>query len=378
MRVAFFGSANTIFTKSYINLLNQQNHEVLLFNNSVIKKHDDSINYNAINFKKEKNEWKNNNKRIIKKIFKKLGLDNKLLLNYLIEKKEINSSVSKEKKKLIEAELLKFQPEIIIFFWGTTLRSEVEFVDKISNVKKCLIINTYPTRQKFKSLKCNPFSNEDKEYFNKFEKIIFPSDYMLREFLKFGYIHTNHDVIVNPDFIFQPNICLPINNKNKKLIFLGNTDFSQRKIDDISSLIINLANHGIKVYMQDSSDTQNLSNTQNIHTFKPFTFDEILEGKLTEYISTFDGVLYAYNDVSDFRYHSSITTRLLLAENSNVPVYIYGYKPEYINEANLNMELYNFSDISNLVDIMSNKKCCVNSEYRYHERLGRFNGFISS
>ncbi len=377
MRIAFFGSANTIFTRSYMKLLEKNNHEVILFNNSIIKKPDDAVNYNASDLSCVEENKRNDKKVILKKYIKKLGADNSSLINYLVEHRDINHSMSEKNKTLIEKELNKFNADIIIFFWGTTLRPEIEFVDKISNAKKCLIINTYPTRQKFKSLKSNRFKKQDKNYFQYFDKIVFPSTYMLDEFLNHGYVDSKQDVLVNPDFIFQPNISIPRNNKNKKMIFLGNTDFAQRKIDDISSLLINIASNGILVFVQESHDTKMLKEHSNIHTFKPFSFDEILDGKLSEYISSFDGVLYAYNDVSVFRYNSSITTRLLLAENSNVPVYIYGAKPEYFNDLTLNIESYNFNDVSKLVELIENKKVCVNSVHRYHKRLDKLIGFIS-
>ncbi|WP_305461462.1 hypothetical protein [Photobacterium leiognathi] len=146
--------------------------------------------------------------------------------------------------------------------------------------------------------------------------------------------NTSH-AIVCPEIINDFDEKTKIKNSKENdfynIIFLGNTNFSERKIDDISNIIKKLASAGFKVYIQESQDTKKLC-LDNVNVFNPFSFKEILNGDLLSYISSFDAVLYSYSTVNEIRYNNSVTTRLLLSEGSGVPVYTNNKIPELIKD----------------------------------------------
>ena len=352
MKVAIFGSEKTIFVHSYIRLLLNEGIDVKHFNNSEKK----SKSPDAVNYKDDKGVSSKASK-LAKKIIKKLRLDRVNLYLNLIEKKELKSELSKAEKYKIKNELTKLEPDVILFFWGTTLRKELAFINTLNLCsKKILLVNTYPIRTRFESWSDNPFLAQDRDYFSFFDKIILPSDYLYNVFYDSGFL--NGMAFVNPDFILNGHVYNVreikenIKNKssNKKIIFLGNTNFSERSIDDVSEIIIELASKGINVFVQKSNYTdEKLSTIDNIFTFPPFSFEEILSGKLLDYINDFDGVLFSYNDVCSIRYDGSITTRLLLAEGAQVPIYIFGDEPKYISEMRINGDFKVVKDSNSLI-----------------------------
>ncbi|WP_165387350.1 hypothetical protein, partial [Vibrio vulnificus] len=330
-----------------IRLLENEGFQVKYFNNNIVR-YDGAINYN------DSNEIKSKRKNQIKKVIKLFNIDKVDFFLKRLERKEITSTLSEVEKVVLKKELLAYDADYLIFFWGTTFRKEIEFIKTLNlKAKKVIILNTYPVRTKFNCWNENKFIQEDREYFSFFDKFIFPSSAMYELFCDSTYIN-NKSALVNPDFVVCENI---LQNKNvsvtstKRLVFLGNTDFSLRNIDDIRNVILNAAHNGIKVYIQESYDAIKLSRCyDNIITFKPFNFESILNGDLIKYISQFDGVLFSYNDVSKIRYNSSITTRLLLAEGCGVPVYIFGKRPDFLDD-----ELIHgvFKCVNNVYELLS-------------------------
>ncbi|EOX4123702.1 hypothetical protein ACPF3Y_000300, partial [Vibrio cholerae] len=249
MKVAVFGSEKTIFVHSYIRLLRNEGMDVKHFNNSEKK----SESLDVINYKDVKNVSSKVSK-LVKKIIKKLKLDRTNHYLNLIEKKELKGELSKGEKYKLQNELSKLEPDVILFFWGTTLRKELAFINTLNlSSKKIILVNTYPIRTRFESWSDNPFLEQDRSYFSYFDKIILPSEYLYNIFYESGFL--NNNAYINPDFILTDHVCKfkevkeSVNSKsaNKKIIFLGNTDFSERSIDDVSELIIELANNGIDV-----------------------------------------------------------------------------------------------------------------------------------
>ncbi|EGR1457292.1 hypothetical protein D8K06_25225, partial [Vibrio parahaemolyticus] len=318
-------------------------------------------------------------KKLIKRLIKRLRLDRTNVYLNLIEKKEIESELSKDEKYKIQNELTRFEPNVILFFWGTTLRKELAHINTLNLCsKKILLVNTYPIRTRFESWSDNPFLVQDKDYFSSFDKIIFPSEYLYNVFYDSGFL--NGMSFINPDFILSDHVCkfreekenIENESANKKIIFLGNTNFSERSIDDVSEIIIELASKGVNVFVQKSDYTnEKLSAIDNIFTFPPFSFEEILSGKLLDYINDFDGVLFSYNDVCSIRYNGSITTRLLLAEGAQVPVYIFGDEPKYISEMRINGDFKVVKDSNSLIHCLNNHEYDNKGEL-YVERANKF------
>ncbi|WP_305461464.1 hypothetical protein [Photobacterium leiognathi] len=158
MKIAIFSSSNTIFTYCYIKLFESIGYEVKLFNNN--DEYRCNINY-CVNYKKKVNS---NFKRNIKKIFKIFHLTR--FLNYLVDKRKKNNSLSSEELNLLSEELIKFNPDKCFFFWSTLFKSEINLISKIlPQVENIISVNTYPIRSDFETFTKNKFFESDKRIF---------------------------------------------------------------------------------------------------------------------------------------------------------------------------------------------------------------------
>ncbi|ENI4486273.1 hypothetical protein ABXZ88_002106 [Vibrio fluvialis] len=370
MKVAFFGSCKTIFTHAYIRLLESENFEVKYFNNNV-QDQKGAINYRSY--------IQHENKSYLKKIMKFFNFDKSVFFLNFLEKREINANLSENEKKILRDELLYFNADYLIFFWGTTFRKEIKFIKTLNiSAQKIIILNTYPVRTKLNNWNENKFMAQDQEYFSFFDKLIFPSKSMYEVFNNSNYID-GKKVLINPDFIVHEKINYNKTNisaHDKKIIFLGNTDFSSRNIDDIRNIILNIAKKGIKIYIQESHDAIKMINySHNIITYKPFDFENILNGDLIKYINQFDGVLFSYNDVSKVRYNSSITTRMLLAEGCDIPVFILGNRPEFLDDELIHGRFKCVSNIDELSNELTDVDKCLTGMTAFY-RAKEFISFL--
>ncbi|SKA13838.1 Uncharacterised protein [Vibrio cincinnatiensis] len=379
MKVAIIGSSKTIFYHSYGKLLEKAGHSVCKINSNPNVNCDTSFNY----FFNEENDVVSTGygkveivKRAVRWFLRKIGIESSSLVQNIVEKRSNDSILSKEQSDRLYMHLSDFNPDVILFFWGTTLKKEAKALNNF-NSKKLLIVNTYPVRTKFDSAQSNPFRTVDKDYFSLFDGLVLTSKSMFDFFSESGFIHQNQKVTINADFIEMEIVeesKTGLTSKSNKVIFLGNTDFCQRTLDDVSEHILDLAKSGIEVHIQSGGS---LISHENIKEFTPFNFQEILEGKLSAFINRFDGVIYAYNDPSKLRYNMSITTRLLLAESALVPVYIYGEMPDSIRDNNLDLQAYSYSTIDDLRNLIDSKKSKMELG-RQQERKIRFLNFIES
>lgn len=348
-KLAIFGSENTIFLHSYIKSLSVF-FDVMVFNSN----RDSRSNLQFYNYYEQRPNVRASK---VRKFTKFLNLQKSATYQNFVERRDISSSLSEKERVNLEEGIANFDPDIIFFFWGTNFRREIDFLKKKFPEKRFVLsVNSYPTRTLFNSV--NPFLKDDSAYFKKFDGLIFSSSAMKDYFVENDYIGARSDFLVCPDFIFQEkyssNVApsFPIPKERKNLIFLGNTQFSERSIDDISSLLSLLSKRGIGVYIQKSNN--NTSTNPMINYFEPFSFDDILAGKLRCFINKFDGVLYSYNDSNALRCRISVTTRLLLAESSEVPVYVFGQLPSALSESLLDILPIKVETIDTLVDLLEN------------------------
>lgn len=370
MKVAFFSSANTIFTYSYIKLLKDKGFDVKLFNSSEFVHSNNIID---VNYKEKKIIEK---RSAIKSIFKSLKLTS--FLNWLIEKREIHSGLSENEIKTLKRELNLFNPDKVFFFWSTMYRAELEVIKSIGLESELILsVNTYPIRSNFMKASTNRFLNEDRDYFSSFNKLIIPSKVTEKLFMDSNFISTSSKTIICPDVINVPFESVETRTCNKKtnsLIFLGNTNFSESDIDDVSSLILELANKGIFVYIQ--SGGGNELKHDYIRYFEPFSFSDILKGKLAKYISSFNGVLFSYSNVNSFRYHGSVTTRLLLAESCGVKIYVQGGVPDVIHESLIDVDMKSFGSLDELIFLMSESDNVELNPLKLRERVDKITSFF--
>lgn len=332
MKVVVIGSAKVPFVYSYVKFFNSLGHEVLFLNSSkemMVR----NVNYINLYEHEHEHEYVNHNKlqihflvkKWVKILLTKLKLDRSNFFIKFFESKEALSFIS-EKYETRLLELLKEDSIDLVFsLWGTTLRKEINTLSSIkekNNFKFKMIhsVNTYPVRL---NLSKNDFIKKipscDRDFFNNFDGVIVPTSRMKSLFSKnFGYVG---DVLVSPDFLhkdfFDMDACLkqPI---KKSLIFLGNVNFLERTIDNVSSKINDILNSGIEVWVQAPCDIKH----NNLKTFKSFSLDDIATGKLSSFISQFSGAIVFYNDLNNLRSSISYPTRFALSTLSNKPIFV--------------------------------------------------------
>ncbi|PTP73713.1 hypothetical protein [Vibrio splendidus] len=269
---------------------------------------------------------KNNKiKRLIKKTFKFFGFDRiSLVIKYLNDR---DGKISPETCEKIANFKNRESCNNFLFVWSTTIKKEKKIIDKVYSGVECksvLVVNTYPVRGNslYKDDDSKLFEN-DIDFFNGFDKIIVTSEIMKSYFISNG-LAIESNLHVSPDFL--PGSCYVKRNKlfdkierlnKKKLIYLGNTNFSERSIDDTSLLLMELANRGFEIWIQKNDDKVR---HRNIHLFEPFTMEGILTGKLGDFVSDFDAALVVYNNVNNARTNMGFPTRYALALTGHVPI----------------------------------------------------------
>ena len=364
MKIALIGSSNTIFIHSYQTLLNDNGHEVKVLNSN--PNYEYSLHVNYIKREVKKNKFIS----IIKKISYYLKLDSYDFFLNGIERKDISRDLSEADAKCLLNEVENFNPDKIICFWGTTLRKEIKALQKTS-YKKTLIVNTYPTRTKFFDILDNKFLKEDKDYFSSFDHLILASRQMEKLFKDSGYLESvTYNVI--PDFIYSKNIANLSNfsTKNiKNIVFLGNTDFNKRKIDDVSKEILELADYGYIVHIQPGENTLNHN---NIKTFESLNFEELKSKKRFEFLSKFDAIFYGYNDVCHHRYNCSITTRFALSEGVGLPVIMKGRPPISLLSESLEVKIINYCHPKEIKELDDMSYCNNFNKNSLNQRFTEF------
>ena len=358
MKILVVGSLTTIFLENYIDVFNEFGYEIEVLNISSQtspKMLDGGIR--VVNLNKKRSS-KLSPKLILKRVLKILGLDrNRILLKYYAEFEKINR-FNREKELLIREQIDHFQPDIVFFFWGTTVFAEITIIKELyPDLKLVLDINTYPTREVVElDKKADSFEN-DQVVFNKCDGIIYSSNAMKNYFEKHFIFKKKLKRVTFFDSFnskFTPNKQLQKHDNPFQLIFLGNTDFANRSIDDVRVELLGILDAGFKITIQEPAT--GMPNHENLSIFKPFTFAQIKKGELANYITKFYGVLMLYNGKKDLRNWISVTTRFALSLNAGVPIVMkknFFCAMEEITNENHGSILY--SDIKDLKSKFSNK-----------------------
>ena len=204
--------------------------------------------------------------------------------------------------------------DVVFYFWGTTLTNvHTEIMRTYPQARHILAINTYPIDF---TEEYHP-TNEELAYFTSFDVLLCATQKM-RIFLEsVGVKNTGTEIF--PDLISKKcNFDVkPIASLPRKVVFLGNVDFTQRTTDDIRGIIANLeSRYGIEIWSQGEGG-------QNLKQFSPFNFNDIYNGDLNKFLNAnFDAVLYIYNSQGSIRESVSLTTRFSLYEGCGLPLII--------------------------------------------------------
>ena len=332
MRILIVGSINTVFVHSYAYLFHDAGHSVAVLDTSPKLIRTDLRHLVPV-FELFKPSQRDSSElgmiERFKRRLKALNLDRNLLVISMVEIFETLRSPSTRQRLFVSETLTSFKPDLIFFFWGTTLRTTRRAIadyyrtGNISTPITVLDINTYPTRSRVKLSQSNWLALFDRSYFSWFDKVICSSQIMAR------YIVQNRladltQIGIFPDRLsrrYFPNTCSPSLTEKKTghdIIFLGNCDFSGRTIDDVSETLRGIAASGVRIWLQSSIDSESIH--ENVRTFPPFSYDEMAKGLLGSFVQQFDAAIVVYADLANARGAISYPTRLALAITGFVPI----------------------------------------------------------
>ncbi|USD29090.1 hypothetical protein J8Z24_03060 [Pseudoalteromonas sp. SCSIO 43201] len=327
-RYIVVGSSNVIFTHSYgIGLkekgklagyidIGQYNVEYpeYLKNTPIVKVYNDNVN--------ESTGVKNKLIKCVKVFLKKTKLDRNAFVIKVMDRVVIHK-INEKKIEEINRFFDSGENRKILFLWSTTVKKEKKVIDVlVSNNHSTLVVNTYPVRSNNKLHDFDSSYKKDSDFFNSFNRLLVPTELMKNFLVEKCNVKTS--IVVVPDYLHPAMYCnnatLYKSKKSnvKKIVFLGNTNFSERTIDDVSLLITSLSKNNVKVYLQGNPE----ESTENLKYFTPFTYQEIMEGKLAQFMSDFDGVLVAYNNMNNARTNLSYPTRFALGLLACKPIYL--------------------------------------------------------
>ncbi|WP_250221858.1 hypothetical protein [Escherichia coli] len=188
--------------------------------------------------------------------------------------------------------------------------------------KFILDVATYPIRDYATENTPGSFLFFDTKFFNEFDIVLSHSSYMdsfLQTKLSVDSYRINRFVCSFPNSAYFKGVIESSETTPKKIIFLGTLDKSS-SINDITNDIIKLADTGIDVYVQENKDYVNKN--PRIKTFKPFSFEQIINGEFSNFCSTFDGALVVYGPMSPLREKLTYPTRYALALLQGIPIFI--------------------------------------------------------
>lgn len=316
--ICIVGSLSSIFTHSYICSLISSGFNVVIINTSNKINYDNYKDCDVLNLNKaESSKLSMRSKSKLK--------DNKFFCYFYELYLFFNALFTSNKR--IETFLEGKDLDHFIFFWGTSIRKEFYNIKKIYNKKNklpefILDVATYPIRDY--AMKKTPkfLLWFDSLYFNSFDRVLSHSKIMDRFLV--NKLSVKERIIQRficsfPKSSYYNKKEYKENTKPRKIIFLGTLDGAS-SINNITSDVLQLANCDVEVYIQNSRNS-NIEHP-NVKTFEPFSFEEIIEGKLSNFCSEFDGVLVAYGPMSKLREHLTYPTRYALALLQNLPIFI--------------------------------------------------------
>lgn len=374
------GSSNVVFTHSYgIGLHSYNCLEAYI---DVGKSH---VNYPSylMDIPVVKLYAKNNNNltvgKIVKVFLKKTGMDRSKYIEFFLNRRD--EIISDETRCKIKKFRESSRSNNFIFIWSTSIKKEFMAIKEEYGLDigtTVLSVNTYPIRG---DMLIDDVPNKelirDRDFFNSFDKIIVTSEVMKDFFLK-NELSCERKMVVSPDYLpssaYKKNIS-EAKDKKIKAVYLGNVNFNERTIDDISDILLHLANSGIEVWIQKGNNVHLNNIDGQIKYFEPFTYEQMLDGTLGEFVSSFHFSIVAYNGIINARTNMGFPTRYALAMTGGIPIFIqkgvFLALEEQFSEWNIYYE--NIDDINLLLDGLDNRCVAiksVNMEGRHSTLIG--------
>lgn len=375
------GSSNVVFTHSYG--VGLYNHDCLEAYVDVGKKNikypsylDDIPVVQIFN----NSENRLNFNKIVKILLKKLRIDRKKYIGFLLNRRDEIAS-NRTRKKIKELKDLS-QSNNFMFVWSTSIKKEFmaikeEYGSDIGTT--VLSVNTYPIRGE---MLIDDMPNKelirDRDFFNSFDKIIVTSEIMKSFFLK-NELSSESKIIISPDYLPSSAYKKNKNNKKKekiKAVYLGNVNFNERTIDDITILLTHLSSIGVEVWLQKGTNVSFSKINGQIKYFEPFTYEQMLDGTLGEFVSGFHFSIVAYNGIVNARTNMGFPTRYALAMTGGIPIFVQEGVFLALEEQFSDWNIYykDIDDISFLLDKLDSQCMAiknVNMECKHSNLIGK-------
>jgi len=372
MKILLVGSLNTIFIYSYADYFLGKGYDVFILNTSTIVDIN-STRYDGTNLYKMQLSC-TTKYGTIKKIISTFKLDTINVFWWFYSLLFERKSLSQDKYLQVEELLLNNSFDLAFCFWGTSLRKEILALKTVIksrklNLKIVLSVSTYPVRYnvpKKKNLSWY-FLKKDKAYFELCDGLILSGELMKSVIV--DYLGFTGDYILFKDFLPTKYFAENIAESRSDLIFLGNVRFNERTIDNVTQQLIDIADNGIRVWIQEPCNVKH----PNINTFKPFTLQEISSGKLGGFLNNFKASVVLYNKVDNLRMGTTFPTRFALATLGRHDIFIPKGVFDTLEGLNENVSTYN--DIPDLVNRYTSSESFID-DIEYFSLDGQTNSNI--
>lgn len=301
MRVLVVGSSGTFYVRSYISIFLEKCCEVAFLDVGS----SDYVNDGLL--------WHRKNSKYSSHVIVKL-------IKYLLWMFGVRDlTLFRKARRIFSKKPVSFPKkdssfDVVFYFWGTTLTNvQKEVMLRYPRARHILAVNTYPidfTEDYYPT-------REELVYFSSFDVLLCPTKKMRMFLESVGVKNTRIEIF--PDLISKKcNFDVkPLASLPRKVVFLGNVDYTQRTTDDVRGIIANLeSRYGLEIWSQGEGGL-------NLKQFSAFSFNDIYNGDLNRFLNAnFDAVLYIYNSHGSIRESVSLTTRFSLYEGCGLPLII--------------------------------------------------------
>lgn len=328
--IIVIGSLNVVFVHSYAISFKERGYNVLVVDIGKKDVPHDYLLERGIDVVAWNREGRKNSriKNLVKKVFKLFKFDRIGYMITAIDSFERNHIHALDMTNECKARIMEFDPDCVFYIWSTTVynqKAKIEsfFADSSLQPASYLAINTYPVRANYTIENAPQMDQIDREFFDGFDLILYSSRSMESLFIQMGY-HNNNSIIyddrLNPCYFVLEDVAEARGSDNVRVIFLGNTNFSLRTIDDVRRDLNFMAAAGLEVWIQRPSESAGLHTAINF--FDPFNYEDMVEGRLAMFIRGFDGVYMGFNQLNNARSNVSFPTRFALAMTGGIPIFL--------------------------------------------------------
>lgn len=331
-RILIIGSLNVVFVHSYALSFRELGVDVAVLDIGVQPVDTEHLSKLEIDILSEKRQQSFSAllKGMLKVFLKYTKIDRTSVYIEMIDKVSKRKRVHRLISRLEQKRIIDFNPTHILYIWSTTVHNHKSIIDGLL-LENCLspssslVINTYPVRADYKVEDDIAISRVDETFFQSFDLILYFGLSMQSLFTKLGYNGENgfiHDDRLHPEFFNLENNESETRGtpSDESIVFLGTTEFNERTLDDVHGQLVELLDTGLEVWIQKPKNRVQLD--KRLKLFEPFTFSEMMQGKLAKFVSQFSGAYMGYNNLNNARTQVSFPTRFALAMTGGIPIFL--------------------------------------------------------